>query len=1201
MRTTQQQTAHYPATLFTPRAAKYFLAIFTPLLLLLAATLWQFYQVERGKLLFELKTHDSQLVQTTGETIANELDTVFGDLLFVAGSGELLAFLENDDLNFLQELADEYLLFNKTKRVYDQIRFIDQTGMERIRVDSNNGSPTIIPPGRLQDKSSRYYFQATMALPPERIFMSPLDLNIENGHLERPLKPTIRFAIPLFDSHHNQRGIVVLNYLARFLLAKLSDASHMPYGQMMMLNDAGYWLHSTNPDDEWGFMFADRHERTFAKAFPGAWQLLYQSHQGQFTNPDGLFTFLHVQPLALGTASRPAPAVANGQVTVQQPSPRWTIVSHISPQRLRDLTTPLTNHFWRLFSLLLLLTWFCALLATWALAKRAAAEETTRRALAEMSQVFATVEDGIVVVDQDQTIRRVNEKFLELWEVTEHEVVGMKWFDLLPLPPGENGKLPPDPATTSPVHFEIERRQRNGRTIFCEYSAAPLRQPDGKCLGLVGCLHDVTAHKRTALALKESNDRFSLVVAGTSDGIWDWNIANDTVYFSPQWLAQSGHTAGELSGRFEEWKKLLHPADRDALITALRDYLAAGDASPFAWEYRLQHQNGDYRWFQVRGNALHDDTGAPCRMAGSQTDITASKEAAERAQWQREVDTAMAGLSSGLLSSHTLEETAASVIARAQMLTDSPLAFAGYIDTDTGNLVCPGLEKSAWHEHESCNDLWERVLQNRQPLLLNDHDSSDTGGVQKGHIPSHRFLAVPAMITDSLVGIIALANSDRDYTDRDLAALRQISTLFALAIQRRRNEDAMHRLLVGTAAVTGERFFATMVEQLAKCLGTRYVLLGEIHPETPDQVHGMAFWNGDGQGKPFDYSLPGTPCAEAHRKGFCLYERGVAQQFPDDLALADWGVQFYAGIPLRNQAGTTLGILCAMHDQPLEDVPHIHEIFQIFSNRTSAEIERKRVEDALALAKETAEKANRAKNKFLATMSHELRTPLNAIIGFAGVLLEQHFGQLNEKQLGYTAEIRKSGNHLLTVINDILDLSKIESGKMRFHPMPVCLADLLAHCLRMATPEAAERNISITLNIAPEIRNLVLEIDERKLRQALFKIVDNATKFTPAGGRITITVRRREEICTIAVADTGIGIAAENFAEIFEPFSQLNNEYQDKSPGIGLGLALSKTLIGMHDGTVTVESDGMGKGSRFTIALPIRESSFTAGKGSPSG
>ena len=243
-----------------------------------------------------------------------------------------------------------------------------------------------------------------------------------------------------------------------------------------------------------------------------------------------------------------------------------------------------------------------------------------------------------------------------------------------------------------------------------------------------------------------------------------------------------------------------------------------------------------------------------------------------------------------------------------------------------------------------------------------------------------------------------------------------------------------------------------------------------------------------------------------------------------------------------------------------------------------------RMSDELGRLYRQLEAASRHKSEFLANMSHELRTPLNAIIGFSEVLEARMFGELNTKQGEYVRDIHSSGRHLLSLINDILDLSKIEAGKVVLEPERFHLSTAMEGALTLLRERAARHNIAVGLQVDERLGEIVA--DERKVRQVLLNLLSNAVKFTPDGGRIDVRAGLVNGVVEVAVTDTGIGIAPEDQEAIFEEFRQVGDNVLQKREGTGLGLTLARKFVELHGGHVRVQSE-LGKGSTFTFTLPL--------------
>ena len=281
----------------------------------------------------------------------------------------------------------------------------------------------------------------------------------------------------------------------------------------------------------------------------------------------------------------------------------------------------------------------------------------------------------------------------------------------------------------------------------------------------------------------------------------------------------------------------------------------------------------------------------------------------------------------------------------------------------------------------------------------------------------------------------------------------------------------------------------------------------------------------------------------------------------------------------------SIGVLLVTRPEPGPFLDKQVELLRTFADQAVIAIENVRLFQELREKTEQLEIADRHKSEFLANMSHELRTPLNAIIGFSEVLLERMFGDLNDKQQEYLEDVLSSGRHLLSLINDILDLSKIEAGRMELDLGQFDLPLALDNALTLVKERAARHGIGVTLEVGTGVGSMVG--DERKFKQVLLNLLSNAVKFTPEGGRVVVRAERADQAVEISVADTGIGIAAEDQEAIFEEFRQVGTDYARKREGTGLGLALARRFVELHGGRIWVKS-AVGQGSTFTFTLPER-------------
>ena len=295
------------------------------------------------------------------------------------------------------------------------------------------------------------------------------------------------------------------------------------------------------------------------------------------------------------------------------------------------------------------------------------------------------------------------------------------------------------------------------------------------------------------------------------------------------------------------------------------------------------------------------------------------------------------------------------------------------------------------------------------------------------------------------------------------------------------------------------------------------------------------------------------------------------------------GVRAVLAVPLLRE-NHLVGGLVVNRSTPGEFPPEVVELLQTFATQSALAIQNARLFKEIEAKRRELEVAGRHKSEFLANMSHELRTPLNAIIGFSEVLNERMFGELNPKQAEYLKDIHASGTHLLSLINDILDLSKVEAGRMELELSTFSLPAAIDSALTLVRERATRRGVALQASIHHGIGEM--SGDERKIRQVLLNLLSNAIKFTPEGGRIEVTAAPENGAVDVSVIDTGVGIAPEDHEAVFEEFRQVG-ESAARQEGTGLGLALCRKFVELHGGKIWVTS-ALGAGSTFTFRLPVR-------------
>jgi signal transduction histidine kinase/DNA-binding response OmpR family regulator len=487
-----------------PGIFKQFLITFLPLSFLLGGVLRIIHQTESRSEQLAISINEIRNVDLQAKIAASDFSLVKSDLMFLATENELQSMLNQalsstEILKLRQAIAKEYLSFSGYKQLYDQIRFLDTTGKEIVRVNFNKGQPSVVPEEKLQVQAQRYWFKDTLPLKSGEVFVSPLDLNIERGKIEQPLKPMIRFSTPVFDSQGQKRGIMVLNYLGEKFIDNLKKENSTTLGEMLLLNADGYWLKGEKPENEWGFMYKDRKDETFAKTYPHLWQQISTQDLGQLQTTDGLFTFKTVYPLlamqGAKSSTGASQAFDSSQGKVDAKSYQWKIVTHVPSAVLNARSQRSFNQLFLLYILFSGLIGVGAWLLAISHLQRRQADTELQSILADLTAIIDNLADGLLVTNTTGEITRFNPALLKMLQLGN---IDLKGKDCREISQAEIGDLvqqtykQPQEIFTAEVNLVGERvGQALATTIFKKASG----NDAAVWLGSVILIRDITAEK----------------------------------------------------------------------------------------------------------------------------------------------------------------------------------------------------------------------------------------------------------------------------------------------------------------------------------------------------------------------------------------------------------------------------------------------------------------------------------------------------------------------------------------------------------------------------------------------------------------------------------------------------------------------------------------------------------------------------------
>ena len=708
---------------------------------------------------------------------------------------------------------------------------------------------------------------------------------------------------------------------------------------------------------------------------------------------------------------------------------------------------------------------------------------------------------------------------------------------------------------------EREHRRADGRVIRISSRPVP---PD---------LLLVTCEDMTEARLAEQRHEFAS--RAVNEGIYDWDIANGTVYYSDRVYRAVGLSPDDYTTP-QGWRDRIHPEDLPRYDAGLVAHFK-GKTERFECDYRFRARDGSWRWARQHGIALRDGRGRAVRMIGSTGDIDELKRTEQALKESEErYALAMRAATEGVYE-WDLET------GRLYISDTTKVFFWSQADT---------LTPTSWNERVHPDDFTgyrNAIAAHFKGLTAQfEHEyriRDATGGYMW-------VLDRGIGVRDERGRVAKFVGAVSDITQRKLAEqeLRRAHEETTGALERQTATSEILRV-IAKSQTDVQPVFEAIAESVMRLFKAWSVLVLRFHGT---QLHfGAARGARPDTEEQLRRRFPAPP-TERGISGRCIVTRAPHQVFdcesdPDphirDVARAR-GFRSVISVPMLRH-GEPIGTIAVSRTEPGSFQEAEVELLETFADQAMIAIENVRLFNEIQEKSAQLEVANRHKSEFLANMSHELRTPLNAIIGFSEVLRERYFGELTGKQDEYVKDIHASGRHLLSLINDILDLSKIEAGRMELDLADFELAAALENALTLVKERAQRHGIALKLDIAPGLGEM--RADERKFKQIMLNLLSNAVKFTPEGGTVSVAAKPNGTAVEVSVSDTGAGIAPEDQPAVFEEFKQVGRDSARKAEGTGLGLPLTKRFIELHGGEIRLES-APGKGSTFTFTIPVRGS-----------
>lgn len=599
---------------------KQFLLIFLPTVLLVLLASFVAYQMETKNTVLVIENEQENYINQAMARIETDFRMAVFNLLFLSEQHAIHTALRGDE-SAKNDLAAVFASLCRGIGNYDQVRLLDRDGMEVVRVDCKDGAPSVVPDDRLQFKGTRYYFTDTLEVNGGEVYVSRFDLNVENGIVQQPIRPTIRFGTPMIDADGNKDGAIVINYLGERMLADFQGIAALTDAHMMLLDSDGYWLSGGEPGQEWGFMFDGQDGMTFGNLNPNAWHQIETADHGQFTDANGVFTFKTVYPLTEGQGESAGVASARGED--YRGSGRgeysWKVVSHVAPEAFATRL----QKTWRILFAGNAIMIVASLVGSTVLARARVSRSRTNAALQVTQRSVDNAADAIFWMDHTGHLVYVNNAAADLLGCSKERLQSISMSDIDPETFHEVEAFGGTAGEPSQVRTRESRFRREDRNLV---SVDVTINRLGESENGISCVYarDITERKKAEERLRQ----LSRAVEESPSTVTITDLEGTVEYVNPKFEEVTGYSSDEVVGQNIRILKSSHHSSE--FYKDLWESILAGNE--WHGQFLSRKKNGELFWEQASISPIRDNSGQITHFVAVKEDITDRKKAEEELQ-----------------------------------------------------------------------------------------------------------------------------------------------------------------------------------------------------------------------------------------------------------------------------------------------------------------------------------------------------------------------------------------------------------------------------------------------------------------------------------------------------------------------------------------------------------------------------------------